>query len=308
VSNQATGEMMCLAEDDESFIRCSEFYHDVLLPFDLRYVMCTSLRPRGNIIPTIGIHRSPAQGGFDGAHIEILRRVVRHLGKVVTLQQAKLERERIEALAGKEACPFALFVTNALGKLLFANPLAEELLLAGEGMKLRGGHLGAEDPKDAARLHGAINAAVPTARVRSKAVGTALRIRRSAGRQPLLALVGPLAASRLTALPPEPLAIVLVSDPERRPMLIGKHLMEWFGLTAAEAQLALRLAEGYRLEDVAVERDIRLSTLRSQLSAILGKTNTDRQSALVGLLSRLPANPRSAGQTGAAANRGADYG
>jgi DNA-binding CsgD family transcriptional regulator len=119
----------------------------------------------------------------------------------------------------------------------------------------------------------------------------ALRIARAA-RPPLLVLVATLPA------PPdgngaasEAAAILLIAEPDRRPAILGRHLVDWFGLTPAEAALAVQLANGARLEDLSARKGVRISTLRSQLSAVLGKTGADRQAELVGLLHRLPTWP-----------------
>jgi DNA-binding CsgD family transcriptional regulator len=60
-------------------------------------------------------------------------------------------------------------------------------------------------------------------------------------------------------------------------------------LSKAEAELALALLDGKTAEEIATERDVRLSTIRSQLRSILEKTGTHRQSDAVRLLSQLPA-------------------
>lgn len=65
--------------------------------------------------------------------------------------------------------------------------------------------------------------------------------------------------------------------------------MQLFGLTPAEACLAVSLAAGKRLEDVAEERGVRMPTLRTPMRAILDKTGTDRQSDLMCLIVGLPA-------------------
>jgi DNA-binding CsgD family transcriptional regulator len=83
--------------------------------------------------------------------------------------------------------------------------------------------------------------------------------------------------------------LILITDLDRRPEVPGRHLVELFGLTPAEACLAVALVAGKRLEDIAEERGVRMPTLRTQMRAILDKTGTDRQSALMRLMVRLPA-------------------
>ena len=57
-----------------------------------------------------------------------------------------------------------------------------------------------------------------------------------------------------------------------------------FGLTKAEARLALRLAEGSSLASAAQTFGVKLTTIRSQLQQVFAKTGTSRQSELVAML------------------------
>ena len=57
-----------------------------------------------------------------------------------------------------------------------------------------------------------------------------------------------------------------------------------FGLTKAEARLALRVAEGASLASAAQVFNVKLTTIRSQLQQVFAKTGTSRQSELVALL------------------------
>ena len=57
-----------------------------------------------------------------------------------------------------------------------------------------------------------------------------------------------------------------------------------FGLTKAEARLALRLAEGSSLASAALAFNVKLTTIRSQLQQVFAKTGTSRQTELVALL------------------------
>jgi DNA-binding CsgD family transcriptional regulator len=82
---------------------------------------------------------------------------------------------------------------------------------------------------------------------------------------------------------------VFVTDPERRATVAGRQLVELFGLTPAEAQLAVALLAGKRLARIAAERGVQLPTVRNQLRAVLAKTGTGRQAELVRLLASLPA-------------------
>ena len=60
-----------------------------------------------------------------------------------------------------------------------------------------------------------------------------------------------------------------------------------FGLTAAEAQVAIDIAAGRSVEDIAASRSVTRNTVRSQLKSIFDKTNTHRQLQLATLVAGL---------------------
>jgi DNA-binding CsgD family transcriptional regulator len=79
-------------------------------------------------------------------------------------------------------------------------------------------------------------------------------------------------------------AIIFISDPEIRHVSIANVLIEMYGLTPAEAELAQYLSQGHSLEEAAKARHVALNTARSQLKQIFAKTNTNRQGKLLQLV------------------------
>ncbi|MEG1327803.1 MAG: hypothetical protein RSD99_23080, partial [Janthinobacterium sp.] len=59
------------------------------------------------------------------------------------------------------------------------------------------------------------------------------------------------------------------------------------GLTGAEWSLALALADGVEPVEYAQRKGVRISTVRSQIQAILAKTGTRRSSEIASLFSAL---------------------
>jgi DNA-binding CsgD family transcriptional regulator len=66
-------------------------------------------------------------------------------------------------------------------------------------------------------------------------------------------------------------------------------LRELFGLTAAEARLALWLLRGETLHTACGRYDVSPHTVRVQLTSIFRKTQTSRQSELLTLMTRIVA-------------------
>jgi DNA-binding CsgD family transcriptional regulator len=68
------------------------------------------------------------------------------------------------------------------------------------------------------------------------------------------------------------------------PHLDACQLAAQFGLTAAESRLAVKLAEGRTIAEVAKVAGITMATARTHLRNIFAKTATSRQSELALLL------------------------
>ncbi|MDQ6702154.1 MAG: helix-turn-helix transcriptional regulator [Pseudomonadota bacterium] len=82
-------------------------------------------------------------------------------------------------------------------------------------------------------------------------------------------------------------ALVLIVDHEREAHLPPADLQEVYDLTAAEAEVAVRVLRGHSLQYVADELRVTLSTVRVHLQRVFEKTGTHRQAELVRLLIEL---------------------
>lgn len=103
---------------------------------------------------------------------------------------------------------------------------------------------------------------------------------------PALVLVG--AGGEENPLPaPVHVVGLLHARTGRRPS--GRQLMQLFGLTAAEARVARCLLAGLSPDEAADELAVRIATVRTQIRAVLAKTGSRNQVALLSHLASLPA-------------------
>jgi DNA-binding CsgD family transcriptional regulator len=189
--------------------------------------------------------------------------------------------------AALDIASFGIIVATSTGRITWFNAVAEEFLSRGDGLISRYETISSNDHTTALMLADRIRQVTQPQSSRKSAPEQALRVARATG-SPLMVLVAPLAHPANDSETCELSAILLITDPEHRPGILGRHLVDWFGLTPAEADLAVQLANGARLEDLTTLKRVRISTLRSQLRAVLDKTGAERQADLVGLLHRLP--------------------
>ena len=77
---------------------------------------------------------------------------------------------------------------------------------------------------------------------------------------------------------------MFISDPDLQEPASGQILGDLFGLTPAEARLAILLARGLNLAEVSTAQNISQHTARAQLKSIFAKTGVSRQAELVRLV------------------------
>jgi DNA-binding CsgD family transcriptional regulator len=90
---------------------------------------------------------------------------------------------------------------------------------------------------------------------------------------------------------PHSRTVVILLDLDQAPQPSLTTLQRLFGLTPSEAALAVHLARGATLTEIAGERGVTLATVRSQLASVFDKTQTTRQAHLVALLARVAVLP-----------------
>ena len=85
--------------------------------------------------------------------------------------------------------------------------------------------------------------------------------------------------------------VLILADLAAAPQPSPAPLRRIFGLTAAEAKLAIQILQGETPADIARIHHVSVATVRSQLASVFAKTQTRRQSELVMLLTRIAILP-----------------
>ncbi len=287
INRLSAGEfMLCHEHIDEAFVRRSEFHNDFLIPHGFRYAMGVSLlQERGEKV-VAGFLKRLGQPPVDRREAEMFYRLVPHLSRAARIQSRLCSLEATsQALSDAlDHASLGIAILDRHGRVKFINRAADTLAAAGDVLCVRQGRLVATDEGAAPRLQRMIAEAALCAAGLAPEGGGTLALSRE-GDAALLVLVAPLSAARAERMAcGEPAAIVVISDPARRPADAAGIFAALFGLTAAEARLCVRLAAGESLDEAAAGLGLSKNTLRAQLRALMAKTGTNRQAALVRLL------------------------
>jgi len=186
-----------------------------------------------------------------------------------------------------QASHVAVFVLAPTGGVVDCDSRAHSLLKAGDVLRLSKGLLCCVEQKFQVIFNSSLSEAIESGRPKN------ILIHKQAqpGRRFSLSLTPMRAREDMTAggaRDSETKVLCLVAPLDGRRIATARQLMELFGLSAAEARLARAICHGSSVEEYAHDQGVRLSTVRTQLSAVLHKTGSERQAGLVRLIAGIP--------------------
>jgi DNA-binding CsgD family transcriptional regulator len=283
------GAANCIDVFKPELVERNEYYQGFLLPRDLRYRIAIKIRGEPESAAFLFLYRRPSQGPFGVEHMRLLAHLDSHLRRLAQLhaevRKLKSDRQEVADILDRQTTAFVTVDRN--GQARTVNRAASKLLLAQDGLALQGGNVEAIRPEVTRKLKALVAlACAPAPTGQSSSIWLARR----EGKPALVCIVSP---GRISATGPT-YAILAIADPLTSPPMTGRHLVDLYGLTSAEARLACDLVEGRSVDDIADQHGVAVSTIRTQLSATLKKCEVERQVDLVRLLCRLPSLGRTA--------------
>ena len=265
---------------DETFLR-SEYYFDFARLYERRH-MVGGVLGTSQVVP-LGFFRGDDADPFGEREVRLLEALLPHVQRALELR-ARLSRddETVSLTrAALDTLPVSVVIVDDGLKIRFANGLAQRRLGA-PGAALSsvrpgphpgaGVHLAARSRDETAALRRLVVSAI------SGGTGGALRIG-AGGRSPVAVLVSPTPPSLADDAAGSPTskltAMVAIRPLHERASPSTDMLCDLFGLSRAEAQVALALGGGASADEVARRRNVSLPTVRSQIRSILMKSESE---------------------------------
>ena len=239
--------------------------------------------PNGSRI--VWVVNDPVDGdGWSSAQLDSIRRLLPHIRQFVRVRQALAGAGALGATLKDllDTTGLGIVQLDGRGRIAAANDRARDVLRTGSGLFDEGGFLYARTPEDNANLQGLLTRALPP--FGAQGAGGSTLVRRSAALPPLVLHVNPVGRQETDLRVWPVAALVVVVDPASWIGIDAGVVAAALGLTGMESRVAVLLAQGMSVREIAAATGRKESTIRSHVKHMFTKHRLSRQADLVRLV------------------------
>lgn len=251
----------------------------------LRYGMGTRLSECGGTKVYFSTHRAAKDGPMQGDEVDRFCIVMPHLlnGIEVSKRLTSFGAAQGSLTGIIDTLPRGLALVRKDGSVAYANEYLRRVIASNDGLFIEDAILKAGRQVDQQGLDKAIKLAVSSHKGLMPQRRGYVPVARASGKRHFTVIAIPLPPHVTFNLQPIA-AMLFVVDPEERILCDALTLMEALGLTEREAEIAVRIAHGDEIAQIAEETGISVMTARKHLQHIYKKADVGRQGELVSLL------------------------
>lgn len=230
-------------------------------------------------IGEIGFHRGKGQRAFTGEAVRVVEDSVPHLRRMLEIRSKLGGSRRLaqNASAALDLIGHGIITLNPAGRVFHCNLAAEAVLRRADGLTVQNGRLQTRRPGDQAALQAALDKAAAPGACQAGAV----LVHRAEGR-PYEVSIMSAQVEGLRQL------FLILTDPAARNLDLLARLRDLYGLTSAEGEVAICVADGMAPQQIAAVRRVSVATIHSQFKTIFSKLGCGRQSEVAAMVGNLP--------------------
>lgn len=270
-----------------SSLRPTLYFDEVLRPQDVAHNAMIPLASKDDFRAAFNICRSARQGPFGDDERHFLKQLVPHLRRSIELGfrvegYRALQRAEYHVLDRLSA---GIILLDRRARIVYANAAARLLSADGGALSLRNSTVATHSARHSQRLGELIHAALqglPTGAVSVPRPrdGQLLTILLSSvrGRD-----VGRFADINM----PDVAVLLIIVDPANRAGIPTGWIMDAYGLTPAEARVAIAASSGITVPDISNQLALSPNTIKTHLRKVFAKTGISRQTELVRLMTSI---------------------
>jgi DNA-binding CsgD family transcriptional regulator len=269
-------------------VQDTRFYREWVEPQGVAWASGAIVLHEGPWLTQMMLQRTPQQPPFAREELDLFNLLMPHLQRALQMRQrfAELQLGQNLLISGLDVIAMPAILIDEFCRVAHCNRAAGVLLQGRRDLWLEESHLFCRSGTVTQQMNLEITKAIHASQGTAGDIPGVVLVPRVAQRD-LMVLISPM---RMAARPEvRSGALLFVFDPEAAPHIRTELVQRLFGLSEAEAQLAVAICSGLTPEAASVERGTSLNTVRTQLKSIFAKTGTSRQADLVSVLLASPA-------------------
>ena len=225
-----------------------------------------------------------ASGGWAAPQFALVEGLLTHIRQFIRVRQALVSAEArgVSETVLLDNTRAGVIHLDQRGRIVEVNDRARAILRHGNALTDQDGALCALQPADQARLEQLLAAALPTSS--APAVSGSMTLHREPELLPFVMHITPVGARQMDFGARRAAALVLIVEPGLRSRLDPNLVNETLGLTPAESQIAIWLAQGRTVREIAAATERTEDTINYHLHQIYQKRGISRQVDLVRLV------------------------
>ena len=262
-------------------LKHSPAYNEIMVPAGFDDGVCVTMEGLEGSYVGWATRNPVASDGWGACQLAMIKRLCPHIRQFGVVRQALVR-------AGARSTTVTALLDNPRvgvvqldrdGRVLAANDRARDILRGGDGLSDRDGTLHARTPEETPRFKRLVAGALPASG--GVAVGGSMLVRRSSVAPPFVVHVKPVSAPQPDYGARYVAALLLIVEPWRQHRIDRDLVAATLGLTPAESRVAVGLAEGRSVREMAEAAGHTRGAIYWHLKQIYQKLPISRQADLV---------------------------
>lgn len=265
-------------------LKASEFYKQYLSRYLVGYVLGVDIGAVRGITGRLRLARLERRSDYSVHDRLICEHLVPFLRVALDLfvKRVDIETENEALSATISGMSVGSILVDADARIMSANTTARAILGQEDGVLDANGKLCLSEPGRSKELQDLIRSnAEASLNLTVPANTRSLLIERPSGRESVSLLVRPATIAADCQLHVRQTALINLIDPAQPRLKLIDSLVQQFGLTRAEARVAISISNGHSTAETAQAQNISRNTIRSHLRSIYSKMGVVRQADLV---------------------------
>ncbi len=234
--------------------------------------------------------------GWSADQIQTIERLLPHVRQFMRVRHALVNAQAlgssVTALLENTRC--GVIQLDPRGRIVAANDRARDVLRKGDGLADQDGLLRASLPAENDALQALLARVLPP--FGGQGESGSMTVRRATVSPRLVLHASPVTGEKMDQRASRVAAIVLVVDPSNQGRIDPDLVAGILGLTPAEARVAVMLAQGLTVRNIAAATGRTQGTVRTHIKHIFDKHEISRQVQLVQLVISVADMPQARGQ------------